>query len=75
MFFPRGERREGLSGLSVVCYGELVIGEHLLAALEANQGEALGTQADERREARARERVKGSESGRKNLYLGRNLKT
>ena len=54
MFLPRGERREGLSGLSMVCYGELVTGEHLLAALEANQGEASRTQANERRERELR---------------------
>ena len=87
MFLPRGERGEGLSGLPVVCHGEPVTGEHLLAAAEASRGKASGTQSGERREARGereflligrnlrgerRERV-FTESERKNLY--RNLKT
>ena len=67
MFLPRGERGEGLSGLPVVCRGEPVTGEHLLAAAEASRGKASGTQSGERRE-----RV-FTESERKNLY--RNLKT
>ena len=52
MFLPRGERGEGLSGLPVVCRGEPVTGEHLLAAAEASRGKASGTQSGKRREAR-----------------------
>ena len=52
MFLPRGERGEGLSGLPVVCRGEPVTGEHLLAAAEASRGKASGTQSGKKREAR-----------------------
>ena len=52
MFLPRGERGEGLSGLLVVCRGEPVTGEHLLAAAEASRGKASGTQPGKKREAR-----------------------
>ena len=43
-------KTEELSGLPlpVVCLGEPVTSEHLLAAAEASQGEASGTQARER---------------------------
>ena len=57
LFLPRGERGEGFSGLSVVCHGELVTSEHLLAIAEASQGKVLGTQASERRERERELRV------------------
>ncbi|KAL0016123.1 hypothetical protein SO802_003192 [Lithocarpus litseifolius] len=41
----RHERGEGLSGLPVVCRGESVTSDHLLAVAEARQGKASGTQA------------------------------
>ena len=54
----RGERGEGLSGLSVVYRGEPMTGEHLLQrpAKPNSESSKARHQAGERQEARARER-------------------